>query len=205
VYVVQKQMNGWGSFVSVTVLGDAKGRGCVIIPEGRNVWGWRGVSHEIDHFLRPKTREQQGVNPRRPEGGNSTAEDHIRKEYHSFKEAVILGSNIPKVSHINTGVNIDLNQVGNSLVNGATEISLKIILGILHKNNWEVKWAGVVNGSSREPSSLQHQAQQAVKPSIINPTHGIVRTQLSLRYRLGPRPVGPLNMHQILTRFGDHV
>jgi hypothetical protein len=162
--VVQKQRNGQGSFVSVTVLGDSKSRDCVIIPEGRDAWGCRGVSHEIDHLLRPKVVEQQGVNSRRLERGNFTAEGHFRKESHTFKEAVTLGGNIPKVSHRITGVNIDLNQVGNGLVNGATEISLKIILGIRHKNNWEVKWAGVVDGSSGD----QHQAQQAIKPVNLN-------------------------------------
>uniref|UniRef100_A0A2N9IF49 CCHC-type domain-containing protein n=1 Tax=Fagus sylvatica TaxID=28930 RepID=A0A2N9IF49_FAGSY len=43
VYVVQKQRNNRGSFVTVTVLGDSKRRGGVIIPEGRDSWGWRGV------------------------------------------------------------------------------------------------------------------------------------------------------------------
>ena len=73
VYVVQKQKNGRGSFASVTVLGDSKSRDCVIIPEGRDTWGWRGFSHEMDHLLRPKVVEQQGVNSCRPEGGTSTA------------------------------------------------------------------------------------------------------------------------------------
>ena len=36
IFVVQKQMNGRCNFVIVTVLGDSKGRGCVIIPEGRD-------------------------------------------------------------------------------------------------------------------------------------------------------------------------
>jgi hypothetical protein len=150
VYVVQKQKNDRGSFVSVTVLGDSKNRDFVIIPEaeGRDTWGWRGFSHEMDLLLRPKVVEQQGVNSRRQEGGNSMVEGHFRKESHTFKDAVTLGGNIPQNSHRITGVNIDLNHVGNSLVNGATKISLKIILGIGHNNNWEVKWAGVVDGSN---------------------------------------------------------
>jgi hypothetical protein len=35
VFVVQKQQNGRGSFVTVTVLGDSKGKGGVIIPAGK--------------------------------------------------------------------------------------------------------------------------------------------------------------------------
>ena len=165
VYVVQKQKNDRGSFVSVTVLGDSKSRDCVIIPEGRDTWGWRGISHEIDQLLRPKVVAQQGANSRRPEEGNSTAKGHFRKEFQTFKEAVTLGGNIPKVSHIDTGVNIDLNQVGNGLIKGATEISLKLILGIDRNNKWEVRWAGVIDESSGD----QYQAQQAINPVPINP------------------------------------
>ena len=40
VFVVQKQRNDRGGFVIVTVLGDSKGRGCVIVPKGRDTWGW---------------------------------------------------------------------------------------------------------------------------------------------------------------------
>jgi hypothetical protein len=35
VFVIQKQRNGKGRFASVTVLGETKDRGSVIIPEGR--------------------------------------------------------------------------------------------------------------------------------------------------------------------------
>jgi hypothetical protein len=86
---------------------------------------------------------------------------------------VILGGNIPKAAPLDTGVKIDLNKIGNGLGNGATEISLKIFLGLGQTNNWEVKWAGVVDGSSGEPA-LQNQAPQAPKPTLrINehPTH----------------------------------
>ena len=51
VYVVQKQRNNRGSFVTVTVLGDSKGQSGVIIPEGRDSWGWHGVSMELQGLL----------------------------------------------------------------------------------------------------------------------------------------------------------
>ena len=41
VYVVQKQRNDRGNFVTVTVLGDS---------EGRDSWGWRGISVELEHI-----------------------------------------------------------------------------------------------------------------------------------------------------------
>ena len=36
---MQKQRNGRGRFVTIIVLGDSKGRGCVIVPEGRDACG----------------------------------------------------------------------------------------------------------------------------------------------------------------------
>ena len=147
-----------------------------MIPEGRAAWGWRGLSHGIDSLLRPQVIESQGVQHRRLEGGKSMAEGHVRKESHTFKEAVILGGNIPKVLPLDTEVNIDLNKIGNGLVNGVTEISLRIVLGLGQRNKWEVKWAGVVDGPSGEP--VQNQAPQAPKPvlnpiprSNVNPSH----------------------------------
>uniref|UniRef100_A0A2N9GEX2 Reverse transcriptase domain-containing protein n=1 Tax=Fagus sylvatica TaxID=28930 RepID=A0A2N9GEX2_FAGSY len=48
------ERNGRGGFVTVTVLGDSKGRGCVIVPEGRDTWGWRGLSKEVDGLMGSK-------------------------------------------------------------------------------------------------------------------------------------------------------
>ena len=61
IFVIQKQRNSRGSFVSATVLGNSKGRGCVIILEGRDACGWRGVSHELGSLLLPKAIEQHGA------------------------------------------------------------------------------------------------------------------------------------------------
>jgi hypothetical protein len=186
VFVIQKQRNSRGSFVSVTVLRDSKGRGCVIIPEGRDACGWRGISHEIDILLLPKVIEQHGVQHRRPEVGNSTANGYFGKESQTFKEAVIVGGNIPKISHMDSGVNIEMHHMGNGLVNESTEISLKIILGIGQKNNWEVKWAGVIDELSREPGLHQHKAQPTDQPKHVsntlntaNPTFDNVRPNVS--------------------------
>jgi hypothetical protein len=40
VFVIQKQMNGKGRFVSVAVPGESKSKGTVIIPEGKGTRGW---------------------------------------------------------------------------------------------------------------------------------------------------------------------
>ncbi len=44
VFLFQKQRNDWGRYVSITEFGVSKGRGYVIISEGRDLWGWRGFS-----------------------------------------------------------------------------------------------------------------------------------------------------------------
>ena len=62
VYVVQKQRNDKGNFVTVTILGDSKGRGGVIILEGRDCWGWRGISVEIGELLSSKAMVILGKN-----------------------------------------------------------------------------------------------------------------------------------------------
>jgi hypothetical protein len=72
--VVQKQRNGRGNFVAVTVLGDSKGRGCVIIREGRDAWGWRSVSHEINGLFQSKVSKKQSIIHRWPIAGDSTAQ-----------------------------------------------------------------------------------------------------------------------------------
>uniref|UniRef100_A0A2N9HVH9 Elongation factor P C-terminal domain-containing protein n=1 Tax=Fagus sylvatica TaxID=28930 RepID=A0A2N9HVH9_FAGSY len=66
VFVVQKQQNGRGSFVTITVLGDSKGRGGVIIPAGKESWGWRRLSEELDGLLNPKVAANHGEIHRQP-------------------------------------------------------------------------------------------------------------------------------------------
>ena len=51
VFVIQKQMNNKRLFVSLTVLGDSRGKGNVIILDGKETRGWRGFSHELDGIL----------------------------------------------------------------------------------------------------------------------------------------------------------
>ena len=103
-YVVQKQRNNRGSFVTVTVLGDSKGRGGVIIPEGRDSWGWCGVSVELQGLLNPTAAELHGDNHRRQPAGQPTVVDNIRNESLTFKAAVIQGRDIPKILPINSRV-----------------------------------------------------------------------------------------------------
>ena len=168
VFVVQKQRNDRGRFVTVTVLGDSKGRGCVIILEGRDAGGWRGVSHEINGLLLPKVNEKQSSNHRWPIAGAFTVQGlHVsnsRKESRIFKDAVIQGDDIPKISHIDSGININMHQFSNCLVNGSVDISLKIILGFGHNNKWEVKWAGLLDKPNGQLVPPQTQSTVEAQP-----------------------------------------
>jgi hypothetical protein len=63
-----------GNFLTVTVLGDSKGRGGVIILEGRDFWGWHGISVELEGLLSSKAMEKHPVNYyRRPLAGKFMA------------------------------------------------------------------------------------------------------------------------------------
>jgi hypothetical protein len=95
VFVVQKQRNARGRFVSVTVLGDSK---------GRDAWGWRGVSHEINGLLLAKATGPMVGNQWQTAAANHTAQENPnsnpRKEYPTFKAAVNQGETIPNISHV---------------------------------------------------------------------------------------------------------
>lgn len=72
---------------------------------------------------------------------------------------MIQGDDIPNLSYINCGINIDMHLFSNGLVNGFAEISLKIILGVGQSNKWEVKWVGVLEEPSGDKLPTQTQAQ----------------------------------------------
>ena len=87
--MIQKQQNGRGSFVTVTVLGDSKGRGGVIIPVDRESWGWHGLSEELDGLLNPKAAANHGDIHRRLPAGKAPTQGNFRNEFFSFKAAII--------------------------------------------------------------------------------------------------------------------
>ena len=117
VYVIQKQRNDRGNFVTVTVLGDSKERGGVIIPEGRESWGWHGISEELKGLLSATAME----NHRRPLADKSTTIGNFRKESCTFKAAVIHGRDIPKILPINSGVDKNPEEI-----NAACEVTLNL-------------------------------------------------------------------------------
>jgi hypothetical protein len=67
IFVLQKQRNGKGWFVTITTLGESKSKGYVIIPEGRDACGWHGLSREINGLMAVTTAGNRDVNHRRPD------------------------------------------------------------------------------------------------------------------------------------------
>uniref|UniRef100_A0A2N9IUI4 Reverse transcriptase domain-containing protein n=1 Tax=Fagus sylvatica TaxID=28930 RepID=A0A2N9IUI4_FAGSY len=130
IFVVQKQRNGRGGFVTVTVLGDSKGRGCVIVPEGRDTWGWRGLSKEVDGLMGVKGN-----------GGTRQYSPAAKPSLGARESKFKLWE---RIAHIQRSRYFRRN----GLVNEPTEISLKIVLGLGPNKKWEVKWAEVLDDPS---------------------------------------------------------
>jgi hypothetical protein len=157
VFVMQKQRNGRGRFVTITMLGDSKGRGCVIVPEGRDACGWRGMSHEINGVMDATTTEK--VFPRPDSKHCTTLGNHVsnfRKDLRTFKDAIIHGGDTPNISLEILGNQCDLRTLGNGLGNDPVEIFLKVILANGPNGKWDVKWAGVIPSQVSGP--LPHRA-----------------------------------------------
>uniref|UniRef100_A0A2N9HJW1 Reverse transcriptase domain-containing protein n=1 Tax=Fagus sylvatica TaxID=28930 RepID=A0A2N9HJW1_FAGSY len=150
VFVVQKQRNNRGSFVTITVLGDSKGRGGVIIPEGKDSWGWRGVSMELQGLLNPTDAEIHGDNHRRQPASKPTVVGNIRKESLTFKAAVIQGRDIPKIVPINSGkekISEGINMKKEVLLN----LQVKLTCGV--DGNWHASWAGLADIANKDMRS----------------------------------------------------
>ena len=194
VFVVQKQRNGRGGFVTVTVLGDTKRKGCVIVPEGRATWGWRGLSKVVDGLMGSKATAEHGTTHRRPGPimAQGTRNSNFGKESQTFKEAVILGGDIPSTSAMNSGINVNFLQNSNRLVNELSEISLKLVLGVGPNNKWVVKWAEVLDDPSDNPVG-NTQAQVEDRSNLLtnqrpnDPIEDFTRATSAPR----PKPVPP--------------
>jgi hypothetical protein len=150
VFVCQKQSNARDHFVSLKEYGASRNKGFVVIPEGRDLWGWHGFSQVLTGLL--NLRRNSGKQPvRAMESRPRSSQLHDRcsntqVQRRSFKEAVNQGGNIAILLP-----NIVGKSIGNSMgwsdksnVNDF-EISLKLILGFGPNRSWEVKWAGLTD------------------------------------------------------------
>jgi hypothetical protein len=163
VFVIQKQRNGKGRFASVTVLGETKEKGSVIILEGRGAGGWRGFSQEINGVLTPaiSTLNDKRRQMPLPTGAGAQRSSNSNGDSRSFKEVVIRGNPIPKLSHDNAGSAVDSRKCSNA---DSMEIFLKVILECGPDNKWVVQWAGVMDKPSGDPVIIQNNNPVDPKP-----------------------------------------
>jgi hypothetical protein len=165
VCVIQKQRNGKGRFASVTVLGETKDKGSVIILEGRGAGGWRDFSQEINGILTPAVsvlnhhRRQTPI----PDGSGAQRNSNSNRDSRSFKEVMILGNSIPKLSHTNAGSQVDSQKCSHF---DSMEIFLKVIMKCGPDNKWAVQWAGVMDKPSGDPVLIQN--NDPVDPKLAN-------------------------------------
>ena len=180
VFVIQKQRNGKGRFISITVLGESKDKGVVIIPEGKEGGGWRGFSQEVDGVLTPAgsaLHHQRRQTPS-PVASGVHKNSNTGGESRTFKEAMIHGNEIPKFLHANNGGRVD-SQDSSKAVTDSVEIFLKVIVGHRLDNKWEVKWARVVD-----------------KPSLIEIQQGPLPHPVTPRPNLNNKPNFPINTNK---------
>jgi hypothetical protein len=167
VFVIQKQRNGKGRFVSVTVLGETKGKGSVIIPEGREAGGWRGFSQEINGILTPAAPVANQPTRQTPLVSVAQHASTSGGDPKTFKEAVILGNEIPRLSHVSAGLQVESRKCSQS---DSLEICLKVIIKCGQDNKWKVHWAGVMDDPNGElVQNTDHIDPQPVKsgPTIM--------------------------------------
>jgi hypothetical protein len=131
IFVLQKQRNGKGRFVTITALGDSKSKGYVIIPEGRDACGWHGLSQEINNIMAAQNHGNREVNQRRPQSRHLTVQGNqvpnMVKESRTFKEAVTQGD-MPNIAIGIAGNQGEFESTCNGSAKENLELSLKIII-----------------------------------------------------------------------------
>ena len=134
----------------------------MIIPEGREGGGSRGFSQEVDGILTPagSALHHQRRQMPSPVGSEVHKNSNTGGESRTFKEAVIHDNTIPKFLHASNGGRVD-SQDSSKAVTDSVEIFLKVIVGHGLDNEWEVKWAGVVD----KPSPIT--IQQGPQPELV--------------------------------------
>jgi hypothetical protein len=174
IFVLQKQKNGKGRFVTITALGDTKSKGYVIIPEGRGACGWTGLSHKIHGIMGEKAHGKREVDQRRPEIRHHTAQGNhtpnLVKESQTFKDAVTQGD-LPKISVGIAGNQEAVSQICNGSNTNLLELSLKVLLGTGPRGEWVVQWAGVVNCEATGPNPQQNHGTMQPVTNLANGPH----------------------------------
>ena len=171
IFVLQKQRNGKGRFVTITALGDSKNKGYVIIPEGRGAGGWQGASQEITNIMDAQNHGIRKINQSQPQPRQPTVQENhdskLVKESRTFKEAVTQGDT-PNLSLEIAGNQGAASQLCNVMAKDTLELSIKILLSRGPSGGWDVQWAGVVPSENAGPSQPQ---THVTKPFVTKATN----------------------------------
>ena len=98
VFVCHKQSNVRGHFVSLKEYRASRNKGFVVIPEGRDLWGWHGFSQVLIGLLnlgRNSGKQPVGTMESRPRSSKlHDRRSDTQVQIRSFKEAINQGGNI---------------------------------------------------------------------------------------------------------------
>ena len=169
VFVCHKQSNVRGHFVSLKEYGASRNKGFVVIPEGRDLWGWHGFSQVLTGLLNPGRNSGKqpaaAIESRRRSSQFRDRHSDNQVQRRSFKEAVNQGANIaislPNIAGKSIGNSMGWSDKSN--VN-EFEISLKLILGFGPNGSWEVKWAGPADNHNGPHHAQQKPATGKAQP-----------------------------------------
>jgi hypothetical protein len=117
-------------------IGVTKGKGYVIILEGRDSWGWRGFSQVLAGLL---GSNMEGKKPLKTNVGHRTRQAILMRGSQTFKDIVNHGVTAPKIILVSVE---NINTVRDTGLPGAQvdfELSLKLDLGIGPSGDWVMR------------------------------------------------------------------
>ena len=129
-------------YISLKEFGISENKGFVVIPKGRNLWGWQGFSQVLYGLVDSRKPEIHGTENTDPQLRNPQPSDWIpdaQNQWRSFKDVMNQGEGVmislPKIKGTLNG----RSDKGKSISNDQIEICLQVILGYGLDGSWEVK------------------------------------------------------------------
>ena len=137
VFVFQKNRNDRGRFLTVMTYGDLRHKGHVVVPVGRDMWGWRKLAQVLSELVTPMKFVTSGKSRPAESYRSRNSWDNV-----TFKDAVIAGKVDAKMAgsdHVGYGkIECNLSCSDSQHV----EINFKLILSMNTAGKWEAKWVG---------------------------------------------------------------
>uniref|UniRef100_A0A2N9FWW1 Reverse transcriptase domain-containing protein n=1 Tax=Fagus sylvatica TaxID=28930 RepID=A0A2N9FWW1_FAGSY len=147
VFLIKKHCNTRGRYLIVKEIGVTKNKGSILIPEGRDLWGWRGLSQVVDGLLgadQPPRQRHLATHSEVHQRQDGKLSHQNQREQRTFKDAVIIGINDTKIpqQYFRNGCD------SRAAVTNCVDLNLKIVLAVGPQGEWTVQWAGVIDKSN---------------------------------------------------------